>query len=436
MPNSLIFFVSFVLVQLLSEVSAGDWVIGYGSLMSVNYFPNGKDKFVPVRISGMTRAWDSPGLFAVGQGAGLINLAYQENSIFLGAFESNSTLNGVAHNVDPAELAALDVRQLSSGVYVRSQLPLERVNVLYGEPQFQVNDNLWIYLLNSSYASMLTTPSSSALITQSYLDIVMTACLAIDQKYVNSMGNYSFSQEFMNTTVGWDANYWVNDRVLPRRPWTYQSNVAQIDKVLLNYLGATTLDKIQLDDPSVNDTNLKLMVQYGNQLTALEADDNATKAELTHVHEELDWHAGNFSAFKANTTAEIAHVHEELDWLAGNFSEYKTNTSAELTHVHEEIDAQVANYTAFKASTLAEFTNVKSSQAQMKSDLKREIDLLQERLRIMEEDYKGLLITWIVSIIVIALVLIGIIFFLWKKNHQPESSESIPLRPARGYSYT
>lgn len=58
----------------------------------------------------MTRAWDSPGLFAVGQGAGLINLAYQENSIFLGAFESNSTLNGVAHFVDPAELAALDVR--------------------------------------------------------------------------------------------------------------------------------------------------------------------------------------------------------------------------------------------------------------------------------------------------------------------------------------
>lgn len=69
-----------------------------------NFF-NDKDS-----LSGMTRAWDSPGTFALGQGAGLINLAFQENTIFLGAYESNGTLNGVAHTVDASELAALDLR--------------------------------------------------------------------------------------------------------------------------------------------------------------------------------------------------------------------------------------------------------------------------------------------------------------------------------------
>lgn len=433
----LLFYVSFV-VFLLGEVSAANnWVIGYGSLMSTNYFPNGKDKFVPVRISGMTRAWDSPGVFALGQGAGSINLAYQENTIFLGSAESSGTINGVAHLVDPAELAALDVRQLSSGIYTRGQLTIDRVNVLYGEPQFQMDDTLWIYLLNSSYISMKTTPSSTALITQSYLDLVLSACLTIDLKYAAAMGNYSFSQEFMNTTVGWDANYWVNDRVLPRRPWTYQTNVAQLDTILLNYLGATTLDKIQIDDPSRNSSDLTAIRA---DILALQVDDKASKAELTHVHEELDWQAGNFSVFKISTTAELTHVHAELDWQAGNFSEYKANTTAELTHVHEEIDAHFAEYAEFKASTLAEFTNVKSAQTQMRADMNamaKEMEKINERLRVMEEDYKGLLITWIVSIIVFALILIGIIFFLWRKNQQQtESIESIPLRPARGYSYT
>lgn len=220
--------------------------------------------------------------------------------------------------------------------------------------------------------------------------------------------------------------------MLPRRPWTYQSNVAQIDKILLDYFGSSTLAKIELDDPNANYTNLRLMVQYGNDIAALKLNDTVFRTEL-------DWHAGNISDLRASTSSEFTRVNSELGYLNANLSEHKINTTAQFKRINEDFASHVANYDQFKASTSTEFTQVKNAQAQMRADItvmSVEMDRMKERIRVMEEDYKVLLITWIVSIIVFALILVGIIFFLWKKNQQPESFESIPLRPARGYSYT
>src|SRR5262245_16803567 len=41
----------------------------------------------------------------------------------------------------------------------------------------------------------------------------------------------SFTQEFIRTTIGWNAN-WVNDRIYPRRPFIYALNANAIDNAL------------------------------------------------------------------------------------------------------------------------------------------------------------------------------------------------------------
>ena len=40
-----------------------------------------------------------------------------------------------------------------------------------------------------------------------------------------------FTKEFLETTYGWNK-YWLDDRILSRRPWVYQSNYKMIEKML------------------------------------------------------------------------------------------------------------------------------------------------------------------------------------------------------------
>jgi len=62
---------------------------------------------------------------------------------------------------------------------------------------------------------------------------------------------------------------------------------------------------------------------------------------------------------------------------------------------------------------------------------------LGAQLLVLQNNYTGLLISWIVSLVVIALIMIGIVYYIWRAGQQQsESGEAIPLRPARGYSYT
>jgi hypothetical protein len=54
----------------------------------------------------------------------------------------------------------------------------------------------------------------------------------------------SFTQEFIRTTSGWNAN-WVNDRLYPRRPFIYAPNASAIDKGLKE---GNVLQYVQLHD--------------------------------------------------------------------------------------------------------------------------------------------------------------------------------------------
>jgi len=60
------------------------------------------------------------------------------------------------------------------------------------------------------------------------------------------------------------SGYWVNDRLLPRRPWVYQPLSRKIDTVLAESLGEDLLKNITLDDPTDRDND------YGERLSYLE----------------------------------------------------------------------------------------------------------------------------------------------------------------------
>jgi len=97
-------------------------------------------------------------------------------------------------------------------------------------------------------------------------------------------------------------------------------------------------------------------------------------------------------------------------------------------------------FTAFSMLTTDELARLKSVDMAFKSDMaamKKQIDSINNDLAVMHNNYNGLLISWIVSIIVIAFIFIGLFYYVWKKGQQQtDINEGIPLRPARGYSYT
>jgi hypothetical protein len=74
---------------------------------------------------------------------------------------------------------------------------------------------------------------------QSYVDICINGCLELEALYRGVKG--SFTQEFIRTTTGWNAN-WVNDRIWP---FIYAPSASAIDKALNS---GNVLKYVQLHD--------------------------------------------------------------------------------------------------------------------------------------------------------------------------------------------
>ena len=57
--------------------------------------------------------------------------------------------------------------------------------------------------------------------------------IEIGMKFDNNLDYISFAEEFLDTTFGWNQ-HWINDRLLPRRPWIHQPLYMKIDSLLNN----------------------------------------------------------------------------------------------------------------------------------------------------------------------------------------------------------
>jgi len=201
-----------------------DYVFGYGSLiysLSRNRTTPNKSKIYPLKIFGLTRGW-----------WGIIPVP-NPTTTFLGCVEAyrygiaddESYVNGVAYQVSQEELKEIDKREIG---YSRILVDLKKTQDYTN--QFQPGDKVWVYINKSDDLNFPKNvfPTAEFPIVQSYLDLCINGCLEVEKGFKNTSG---FCEDFINSIKHWNQ-YWVNDRIYPRRPFIHEPNAFLIDKLL------------------------------------------------------------------------------------------------------------------------------------------------------------------------------------------------------------
>jgi hypothetical protein len=166
-----------------------NFIFGYGSLIcSASRAKTGESgQAISVRVSGLERQWNLP---FESELAGRLIIA-------VGVIvNSESTCNGVITPVPENELPKFDKREKG---YTRVKLDSKDVSAFLFDDVIP-EGNIWVYLADDPQK-----PSKEAQLMQSYIDVILTGCLNINEK---------FAREFISTTTGWN-NRWLNDRKKP-----------------------------------------------------------------------------------------------------------------------------------------------------------------------------------------------------------------------------
>lgn len=187
------------------------YIVGYGSLMQEKSkrqtTPSAGDNR-PILLSGFERAW-------VMRGPGFSPTTY------LGAVPNASgRFNAVLYSVPGTrEIHATDARE---GSYCRAPVMPAQIEM------FNLDDapvgQVWIYVVPPS---RVERPDAGFPIVQSYVDVFLGGCLDVGETH----GVADFALECVRSTKGWPA-HWVNDRIMPRRPFVHQPQARKIDAVL------------------------------------------------------------------------------------------------------------------------------------------------------------------------------------------------------------
>lgn len=155
----------------------------------------------PVRVAGLQRAWH---VVAPRSGYTVVGVTPCRGA----------SCNGVLMEIAAHELPRFDARER---LYHRVIIPQQVVTSLSGERV--PSATIWAYM-----TSCPGEPSDQYPLVQSYIDVILTGCLAI---------GVDFAIEFIETTAGW-GQAWLNDRVQPRysRAMTDIPQAAEIDRQL------------------------------------------------------------------------------------------------------------------------------------------------------------------------------------------------------------
>ncbi len=179
------------------------YLFGYGSLIDAASRAKTGDTgpAYPVRVIGLQRAWH-----VVAPRSGYTVVGVQSRR--------GASCNGVLIEISPHELPRFDARER---FYHRVILPQQAVTSLAGKSLPCAT--IWTYM-----TSRPDEPSDCYPLVQSYLDVILTGCLAM---------GLDFAVEFIETTDGW-ASAWLNDRTHPRyqRAMTDVPRAAEIDQQL------------------------------------------------------------------------------------------------------------------------------------------------------------------------------------------------------------
>lgn len=194
------------------------YVFGYGSLLErasrTRTNPDALGAW-PARVTGFQRGWFHQ--FADNIGS---------TCTYSGAIEAKGkTINGVIYRVSDFE----STKARETG-YTATPVKMEAITMLDGGGTLQLgkDENVYIFVSNKDSISKTKEPTPKFPIVQSYVDICINGCLELEALYRTAKG---FTQEFISTTTGWNAN-WANDRIYPRRPFIYAPTASAIDKAL------------------------------------------------------------------------------------------------------------------------------------------------------------------------------------------------------------
>lgn len=207
------------------------FIFGYGSLVESKSRAMTWSSALyasPVIVKGIRRGWfdntAAPGLAPT----------------YLGAVLDNKhSCNGVIFPITEAGLAAYDQRETG---YKREKIKQSNIVMLDGTSAPPKGD-IWFYANTHERPASANFP-----IVQSYVDVCMNGCLEIEATYPLAK-QQGFAEMFIKTCTGWNE-FWVNDRLYPRRPFIYVPNAYKIDQLLQNVLGKELFSKIQIEPAS------------------------------------------------------------------------------------------------------------------------------------------------------------------------------------------
>jgi hypothetical protein len=192
------------------------YVFGYGSLIERASRTRTNPEAVgawPARVTGYQRGWFHQLAKHVGS-----------SCTYLGAVESaGAKINGVICLVQDFE----KTKEREIG-YTATPLPTDRIEMLDGTGPWDPGKEVYIFVSDEASISKTKAPTPDFPIVQSYVDICVNGCLEIEALYRSASG---FVEEFIRTTTGWNE-FWVNDRLYPRRPFISVPNAGAIDQAL------------------------------------------------------------------------------------------------------------------------------------------------------------------------------------------------------------
>jgi len=206
-----------------------NFIVGYGSLInraSRNASAASPIEAIPIRVSaklGYVRSWNAraPSGFTA---LGLRKARAGETG----------TINGVLYPAMGADMASFDARE--SG-YVRVEVPGDMIEALAWQ-SLPRTGKIWIYVpvtAGGAPGEGLPLASPDYPLLQSYIDVVVEGGLEFGEE---------FAREIIETTADWN-HFWLDDRILARRPWVYDRQSGHVDALLAKTEPAATYFKVR-----------------------------------------------------------------------------------------------------------------------------------------------------------------------------------------------
>ncbi|MBS0235860.1 MAG: gamma-glutamylcyclotransferase [Proteobacteria bacterium] len=190
-----------------------NYIFGYGSLVNSQsrMASLGNNTFaIPARISsdfGYVRKWNFHSITKMtALGLERVN-------------DGKQTINGVIYPVSTDDMTIWDNREVG---YKRIEVPWRFVQSV-GWQGLPSMGKLWAYVPEDG--DRRGPANYDYPIVQSYVDVCTIGFLEYGEE---------FTKEFLETTGGW-SEWWLNDRLIERRPWVYLREHGMVDKLLANY---------------------------------------------------------------------------------------------------------------------------------------------------------------------------------------------------------